>query len=542
MSIAPAEDRGRSRLLTSTGVVSTMTLLSRITGLARDVVFSHWFGASAVMDAFFVAFKIPNLLRRFFAEGAFSQAFVPVLAEYRGTRTPEETRELIDKVTGTLTVALFCATLIGVLAAPLLILAFAPGFVSDDGRYSLAVDMLRLTFPYLLFISLTALAGGILNTYRRFAVPAFTPVLLNIVLIVFTAFVAPSMERPGIGLAAGVLVAGIVQLAFQVPFLLRLRLLPRPRWGRGDAGVGRIIRLIMPVLFGASVLQINLMVNTLIASFLDDGSISWLYYSERLVEFPLGVVGIALATVILPNLSEQYSHRTPRAFSATLDWALRWVVVVSVPAAIGLLLMAEPVLMTIFHGGAFGEDDVLMSAASLVAYAPGLVGFVLIKVLAPAYFARQDTRTPVRVGLHTVLLNLVLNVVFVNLLLRTGWAPPHAGLAFATAVSGLFNAGMLLAGLLSTGIYRTETRWVPLAARVLLACAAMTTFLILVLGRLGDWAALGGAERFLWLAACVLGAMLVYAVICTVSGLSLRALGAEPVDETGRPRDGRAEE
>ena len=540
MSVAPAEE-AQPRLMASTGVVSAMTLLSRATGLARDVGFSHWFGASAAMDAFFVAFKIPNLLRRFFAEGAFSQAFVPVLSEYRGTRSPGETRELIDKVAGTLAVVLFGVTLVGVIAAPLLILVFAPGFVDDDDRFGLATDMLRLTLPYLLFISLTAFAGAILNTYRRFAVPAFTPVLLNIVLIVFAAFVAPGMERPGIGLAAGVLVAGLVQLGFQAPFLVRLGLLPRFRLAFGDAGVVRIVRLMTPVLFGASVMQINLMLDMLIASFLAGGSISWLYYSDRLVEFPLGVVGIALATVILPSLSEQHARRSPSAFGATLDWALRWVLVVSVPAAIGLLLIAEPVLATIFHGGEFDERDLAMSTASLVAYAPGLVGFVLVKVLASAYFARQDTRTPVRVGMHTVLLNVVLNVIFVNLLFRTDWAPPHAGLALATSLTGLFNAAMLLRGLVTSGVYRTRIRWLPLVARVALACAAMTAFLLVALGALGDWTQIGGLERVGWLLACVAGGMSIYAATCLASGLSLRALGAEPraeVDAADERADG----
>lgn len=529
MSVTSADENGRpSGLMASTGVVSAMTVLSRITGLARDIGFSHWFGATAVMDAFFVAFKIPNLLRRFFAEGAFSQAFVPVLSEYRGTRSVDETRLLVDKVAGTLSVVLLGVTLVGVIAAPLLILAFAPGFVGDDARHVLATDMLRLTLPYLLFISLTALAGAVLNTYRRFAAPAFTPVLLNIVLIVFAAFVAPQMQRPGIGLAVGVFVAGVVQLAFQVPFLLRLGLLPRPRLAFGDAGVGRIVRLMTPVLFGASVMQINLMIDTLIASFLAAGSISWLYYSDRLMEFPLGVVGIALATVILPSLSEQHAKRSPEAFAATLDWALRWVLVVAVPAAIGLLLMAGPVLATIFHGGEFGTRDVEMSAASLVAYAPGLVGFVLIKVLAPAYFARQDTRTPVRIGMRAVVLNVVLNVVLVNLLIRTGWAPPHAGLALATSVAGLFNAAMLLGGLVSSGVYRSQTRWPALLARVALACGVMTVFLLVALEILGDWTVMSGAEGAGWLAACVAGAMLVYASVCAVSGVSVRALGAEP--------------
>jgi putative peptidoglycan lipid II flippase len=527
----------RSGLLTSTGVVSAMTLVSRITGLARDIGFSRWFGAGLVMDAFFVAFKIPNLMRRFFAEGAFSQAFVPILAEYRGTRSPAETRALIDKIAGTWIVVLFAVTAIGVLAAPVLILVFAPGFIGEDDRYGLATDMLRLTLPYLFFVSLTAFAGAILNVHRRFAAPAFTPVLLNVVLIVFAALIAPRMERPAIGLAAGVFAAGVVQLAFQVPFLMRLGLLPRPRLAVGDADVGRVLRLMTPALFGSSIVQINLLLDMLIASFLAAGSISWLYYSDRLMEFPLGMVGVALGTVILPNLSEQYARGSPEAFVATLDWALRWVIVITLPAAIGLMLLAEPLLAAIFHGGKFDAEDVRMSTASLMAFAPGLIGFVGVKVLAPAYFARQDTRTPVRIGVFTLLLNLVLNVVLVNVLLRTAWLPPHAGLAVATSVSGLANAGLLLANLRSSGVYRTQTLWTPLFARVLAACAAMTVFVVLVERNIGDWLELGTKAAVAWLGVLVVGAMAVYGCACLALGLGPRALRAAPAAEHRSPAE-----
>jgi len=313
------------RLLQSTGVVGGMTLLSRVLGLVRDVVFARLFGAGLVMDAFFVAFKLPNIFRRFFAEGAFSQAFVPVFAEYDQQRSQREVRELVDRVSGTLGLVLFGFTLVGVLAAPVMIAIFAPGFLreagTEDGRYVLAVDMLRFTFPYLLFVSLTALAGGILNTYQRFAAPAFAPVLLNIVLIVFAAFVAPSFAQPGLALAIGVFCAGLVQMLFMLPFLARLGVLPRPRWGFAHEGVRRIMRLMAPAIFGSSVAQINILFDTLIASFLATGSISWLYYSDRLMEVPLGVFGIALAAVILPNLSRQHAADSPDDFAATLDWA-----------------------------------------------------------------------------------------------------------------------------------------------------------------------------------------------------------------------------
>jgi len=406
-----------------------------------------------------------------------------------------------------------------VLVAPILIILFAPGFLADRGRDVLATDMLRFTFPYLLFISLTALAGGILNTYRRFAVPAFTPVLLNLVLILFAAVVAPHLARPAMALALGVLTAGLVQLAFQLPFLRRLGLLPRPRWDLAHAGVRRIIRLMLPVLFGSSVAQINILFDTLIASFLAAGSISWLYYSDRLMEFPLGVFGIALATVILPNLSEHHAKESSSEFSETLDWALRYVLLIGTPAAIGLILLAEPLITTIYAGGQFTGRDVAMAEASLRAFAPGLVGFVLVKVLSPGYFARQDTRTPVRIGVQALLLNMVLNVIFVLTLVYSGWAPPHAGVAAATSVSGLFNAGMLLAGLRKSGIYKHGPGWRRLAAQVLAACVAMILFVVACLSRLGDWPAMSVWERVGALALVVGGAIAVYFGVCWILGL-----------------------
>jgi putative peptidoglycan lipid II flippase len=518
------------RLLKSTSVVGSMTLLSRISGLARDIVLSHWFGAGGVMDAFLVAFRIPNLLRRFFAEGAFSQAFVPVISEYRATRSAEDVHDLLDRVTGTLGAVLFGITALGVLAAPVLIAIFAPGFLADDGRAALASDMLRFTFPYLLFISLTALAGGILNTYRRFAVPAFTPVLLNLVLIGFAAVVAPRLARPAMALAFGVLAAGVVQLLFQLPFLLRLRLMPRPRWDLAHAGVRRILRLMAPVIFGSSVAQINILFDTLIASFLAAGSISWLYYSDRLVEFPLGVFGIALATVILPSLSEHHAKASAADFSATLDWALRYVLLIALPAALGLMLLAEPLIATIFRGGEFADRDVAMAGASLQAFAPGLLGFVLVKVLAPGYFARQDTRTPVRIGVFALLLNMALNVVFVLTLLYSGWAPPHAGVAAATSVSGLFNATMLLRGLRKAGVYERGPGWRILAFQVLAACTAMALFVLWCRARIGDWGALGTWQQIGALALCVGGALVVYFGVCWLMGLKPLKLHAQRPD------------
>jgi putative peptidoglycan lipid II flippase len=383
----------------------------------------------------------------------------------------------------------------------------------------MAARMLRLTFPYLFFISLTALAGAILNSHRKFAAAAFTPVILNVVLIVFAGWVAPRMDDPGLGLALGVFTAGVAQLAFQAPFLLGIRLLPRPRWGWAHEGVRRILRLMAPVMLGSSVAQINILLDTLIASFLAAGSISWLYYSDRLVEFPLGVFGIALATVIMPSLSEHHARRSSQSFSHTLDWSLRLVLVIGLPAAIGLIWLAEPMLITIYYGGAFTEMDVAMSAASLRAFAPGLLGFILVKVLSPGYFARQDTRSPVRIAIMSLVFGMILNITFVITLLQTGWAPPHAGLAAATSLAAFFNASLLLKGLLRAGVYRIESGWLRLIAQVAVACAMMVVLLELLLERFGDWFSMPLPERVGVLAVMVGAGMLVYLVTCLIVGL-----------------------
>ena len=508
-------------LLKSTSVVSLMTLLSRVLGLVRDVVFARFFGAGIVMDAFFVAFKIPNIFRRFFAEGAFSQAFVPVFAEVDEQGDRDEVRELIDRTAGTLGTVLFLFTAVGVLAAPALIAVFAPGFLGDtDGsRYDLAVGMLRLTFPYLLFISLTALAGAILNTYRQFGVPAFAPVLLNVVLIVFAAWLAPGAAQPGMVLAAGVFTAGAVQLLFMLPFLLHIRLLPRPKWGWNHPRVRRVITLMAPIIFGASVAQINILFDTLIASFLATGSISWLYYSDRLMEFPLGVFGIALATVILPSLSRQHAAESPAAFAATVDWALRLVILIALPAAAGLAILAGPILTTIFAGGQFGAGDVQMSTFSLVAYSLGLPGFILVKVLAPGYFARQDTRTPVRIGIIALVVNMALNVLIVVPWVWAGLPGPHAGLALATTLSAFLNAGLLWRGLRRAGVSRPRPGWRRFLLQVVVATAVMLVLLDYFTVPVSAWLEAGTWQRLAWLSVAIAGGLAAYAGTLFAAGL-----------------------
>ncbi len=511
----PSPKTSGKRLLQSTSVVGGMTLLSRVLGLARDVVFARMFGAGFAMDAFFVAFKIPNIFRRFFAEGAFSQAFVPVLTEYDQNHSRAEVRELADRVAGTLGISLFVFTALGVLAAPLLIAVFAPGFVSngmleDGDRYTLAVDMLRLTFPYLFFISMTALAGGILNTYHRFAAPAFAPVLLNIVLIVFAAFIAPGYSRPGIALALGVFVAGAVQLVFMLPFLGQLKMMPRPRWGARHAGVKKILKLMGPAVFGSSVAQINILFDTLIASFLVTGSISWLYYSDRLMEFPLGVFGIALATVILPNLSRHHAADSGARFSAMLEWAIRLVILIAVPAAAGLFVLAEPILTTIFYGGRFAANDVAMAGMSLMAYSFGLVGFIMVKVLVPGYFARQDTRTPVRIGIKALGVNMVLNIAIVVPWAMGGYPGPHTGLAVATSLSAFLNAGLLYRGLRREGVLDRAPRLGKFLLTVVVAAALMMMLLRYFMPMTPDWLEATLPVRCLWLIGGIAGGGLVY--------------------------------
>lgn len=470
-----------------------MTSLSRVLGLVRDIVFARYFGAGGLMDAFVVAFKIPNFLRRLFAEGAFSQAFVPVLSEKRSNSSQQEVKQLTDAVAGTLGGVLLVVTVLGVIGAPLLIMLFAPGFVGESDRFELASGMLRITFPYLLLISLTALAGGILNTYSRFAIPAVTPVFLNLSLIGAAIWLSPQMEVPVTALAWGVLIGGVVQLLFQIPPLLKLGMLPRPRFSWHDSGVRKIIKLMIPTLFGASVAQINLLLDLVIASMIAAGSMSWLYYSDRLMEFPLGVFGIALSTVILPKLSGQFAQEDDGAFNRTLDWALRLVMLIALPAAVGLLLLAEPMLSLLFQRGAFNAHDVDMAALSLMAYSLGLVGFILVKVLINGYFSRQDTRTPVKFGIIAMATNMVLNLLFVGWMVLDGYRAPHVGLALATAGSSLLNAWLLYRGLRERAVYTPLAGWGRYAVQVGGALLVMSVFLYWSGGLFVGW-----LEQPLW--------------------------------------------
>jgi len=443
-----------------------MTMISRVLGFVRDIIIARIFGTSVAADAFFVAFKIPNLFRRLFAEGAFAQAFVPVLTEYKAAGKQEEVVDLVGATAGVLGIILFFVVALGVLAAPWIIAGFAPGFTEDAQKWELATLLLRITFPYLLFISVTALFGSLLNSYGRFAIPALTPALLNVALIAAALYLAPSLDQPVVALAIGVFIGGVLQFAVQLVAVLRLGVLRRIRINFVHPGVGKILRLMGPAMFGVSVAQINLLIDTLIASFLETGSISWLYYADRLVEFPLGVFGIALATVVLPSLSRQHANTQLGQFSATLDWALRLAFLIALPAAVGLAVLAEPMLSTLFQYSAFEERDVVMAARSLVAYSTGLTAFILIKILAPGFYAKQDTRTPVRIGVIAMVTNVVLNIVLVFPL-------AHAGLALATSLAACLNAALLLKALRANGSYNPSAGWGAFLLKVMTATIVM---------------------------------------------------------------------
>jgi putative peptidoglycan lipid II flippase len=508
------------KLLKSTVSVGSATIVSRILGFVRDIVFARYFGVSGATDAFFLAFKIPNFMRRLFAEGSFSLAFVPVLSEVREKGSRKELRELIDNVTGTLAGVLLIITAIGVLAAPVVLAVFAPGWLIE-GRpeFWLSAGMLRITFPYVLLISLTALAGGILNTFERFLVPALTPVLLNVSLIAATVLLSGHMDVPVKALAWGVLAAGVAQLLIQVPALKRLGVMPRPRWGWRHSGVRKILRLMIPTLIGSSVAQVNLLLDMVIATFLVSGSVTWLYYSDRLMEFPLGVFGVALSTVILPNLSRKFATQNPRAFSATLDWSLRLAMIITLPAALGLAVLAKPILITLFQYGAFQMSDVDMSALSLAAYALGLPAFIAVKVLAPGFYARQDTKTPVKIAITAMVSNMLLNFLFVGTLLLVGFSGPHTGLALASSVAAYVNAALLYRSLRRQKAYRPEPGWAQVAGAVVLGSLAMVIVLIWQYGEIQQWVDAPAIARAGRLTGLIAFSMLVYGLVIIAGGL-----------------------
>lgn len=491
-------------------------MISRILGFVRDMVIARYFGASAGADAFFVAFKIPNFFRRLFAEGAFSQAFIPVLADVKEKGGKEAVKRLINALSFRIIGILLILTAFGVFGSSLWIMAFAPGFIDDPEKFQLASDMLAITFPYLLLISLVAFSSAIMNTYNQFAVPAFTPVFLNLVLITFAIGVSPYLEVPIMALAWGVLVAGVIQLLFHIPFLKKLGLLPIPT-AKNDPGVNEVKRLIIPALFGVSVAQINLLIDTILASFLVTGSVSWLYYSDRLMEFPLGVFGVALATIVLPGLSKKAANADWKGFQADLDFALRLVLIIGIPSMIGLLLLAKPLLTTLFFYGAFTMKDVDMTGLSLMAYSFGLVGFILVKILAPAFYARKNMKTPVKIAIVALVVNMVMNLILVGPF-------AHVGLAAATSISAFVNAGLLYWFLVKSGVFKPLQGWLKLFSQVFLASATLIVFLLWATPPTEHWFELPATARLSWLMGLVISSILLYATTLFLLGLRIKSL------------------
>jgi putative peptidoglycan lipid II flippase len=469
-------------LLKALATVGSMTFLSRILGFVRDTLIARVFGAGLLTDAFFVAFKIPNLLRRLSAEGAFSQAFVPVLAEYKNRRGHEATRDLVDHVTTLLGLVLIAVTLLGMLAAPWIVYISAPGFASNPDKFALTVDLLRIIFPYIFFISLVSLAGGVLNTYNKFMVPAFGPVWLNVAFIIAALFFAPYFDPPIMVLAWAVFVGGILQLVFQLPFLAKLGLFPRIRLNLKDEGVKRILKLMGPAVFGVSIAQISLLINTIFASFLVTGSVSWLYYADRLMEFPTGVMGVALGTILLPSLSKSFADKSDSEYSKLLDWGLRLTFILALPAAVALAVLSIPLVTSLFHYGAFTDHDVLMTRQALVAYSVGLLGLILVKVLAPGFYSRQNVKTPVKIAVFTLFATQIMNIVFVF-----GLDLKHAGLALAIGLGACINAALLYFYLRKSGAYEPQPGWLKFLTKLLFAVTAMAFAVYFAAGAESTW-------------------------------------------------------
>lgn len=504
-------------LLKSTSIVTGMTMVSRVFGFIRDMVTAQLFGTTGAFDAFTVAFKIPNFMRRLFAEGSFSQAFVPILSEYQTQKSKEEITQFVNAMAGTLASILFLVTILGVVFAPVLVQIFAAGFKMDGPRYDLAVTMLRITFPYLMLISLTAFSGAILNTYSRFWVAALTPVFLNICMISAAIWLAPQFSIPIIGLAWGVFIAGFVQLLFQWPFLKRLNLLRKPVVQWNNPGVKQVLRQMVPALFGVSVSQVNLLLDTLFASFLMVGSISWLYYSDRLMEFPLGVFGVAISTVILPHLSRHYANRSTDDFSLTIDWGLRTVLLVGIPAGVVMAMLAGPLLCTLFQHGIFNAYSVIMVRKSLMMFALGITPFMLIKILTAGFYARKDIKTPVKIGILAMFMNMLFNVILI-------WPLAHAGIALATSLAAVVNMSMLYYFLRKKAFYLPRSGWGYFAFRLLFANMTLSFWLWLTSGDLQWWLTSAWTTRSVHLVFLLLSAMVVYFAGLWLAGIRPRDL------------------
>ncbi|MEQ9769690.1 murein biosynthesis integral membrane protein MurJ [Pectobacterium jejuense] len=467
-------------LLKSLAAVSSMTMLSRVLGFVRDAIVARIFGAGMATDAFFVAFKLPNLLRRIFAEGAFSQAFVPILAEYKSQQGDEATRTFLAYVSGMLTLILALVTVAGMVAAPWVIMVTAPGFAATPERFELTSDLLRVTFPYILLISLTSMVGSVLNTWNRFSVPAFAPTLLNVSMIGFSLFAAPYFNPPVMALAWAVLVGGLLQLGYQLPHLKKIGMLVLPRLKWRDPSVWRVMKLMGPAVLGVSVSQISLIINTIFASFLSEGAVSWMYYADRLMEFPSGVLGVALGTILLPSLAKSFASGNHDEYSRLMDWGLRLCFLLALPSAVALGILAKPLTVSLFQYGKFSAFDALMTQRALIAYSVGLMGLIVVKVLVPGFYSRQDIKTPVKIAIVTLILTQVMNLIFIGPL-------QHAGLALSIGLASCLNAGLLYWQLRKQDIFHPLPGWRGFLVRLLTAVIVMSLVLLGMLWWMPAW-------------------------------------------------------
>lgn len=509
----PAPDA--MNLLKSLAAVSSMTMISRVLGFVRDTIVARMFGAGMATDAFFVAFKLPNLLRRIFAEGAFSQAFVPILAEYKTQQGEEATRTFIAYVSGLLTLILALVTALGILAAPWVIWVTAPGFVDSPEKFELTSSLLRVTFPYILLISLASLAGAILNTWNRFSVPAFVPTLLNVSMILFSLFLTPYFDPPIMALGWAVLVGGLAQLLYQLPHLKKIGMLVLPRINLRDSGVWRVMKQMGPAILGVSVSQISLIINTIFASFLVAGSVSWMYYADRLMELPSGVLGVALGTILLPSLAKTYASDDRHEYSRLMDWGLRLCFLLVLPCSLALAVIAEPLTVALFQYGRFSAHDALMTQHALIAYAVGLLGIILVKVLAPGFYARQNIKTPVKIALFTLVSTQLMNLVFIGPL-------KHAGLALAISLAACLNAGLLYWQLRKHQLFAPQPGWGKFIAKLVVSVLVMCAVLIGMMCVMPAWDQGGMPIRLVRLGALVVAGVVAYFGMLAILGFRLR--------------------
>ncbi|WP_159281558.1 murein biosynthesis integral membrane protein MurJ [Rahnella variigena] len=502
-------------LLKSLAAVSSMTMFSRVLGFARDAIVARVFGAGMVTDAFFVAFKLPNLLRRIFAEGAFSQAFVPILAEYKTQQGEEATRTFIAYVSGLLTLVLAIVTVLGMIAAPWVIYITAPGFVDSPDKFALTSSLLRITFPYILLISLASLVGAILNTWNRFSIPAFAPTFLNVSMIGFALFVAPYFHPPVLALAWAVVAGGLLQLGYQLPHLKKIGMLVLPRLNLKDAGVWRVMRQMGPAILGVSVSQISLIINTIFASFLVSGSVSWMYYADRLMEFPSGVLGVALGTILLPSLARSFSSGNHGEYNRLMDWGLRLCFLLALPSSVALGILAKPLTVALFQYGKFSAFDASMTQRALVAYSVGLMGLIVVKVLAPGFYSRQDIKTPVKIAIITLLMTQVMNLAFIGPL-------KHAGLSLSIGLAACLNASLLYWQLRKQDIFQPQPGWRTFLIKLFVAVIAMSAALLGMMYVMPAWDVGGMAYRLARLAAVVLVGVVAYFAVLGLLGFRVK--------------------